>query len=411
MKNIIIIGGGAAGLFAGTVLSVHGCKVTILEHKDTVGKKLRVTGNGKCNMTNMNMDSECFYGDDLQFSSYVLNNFNNIDFLQFMKKLGMDFVDKNGYIYPRSESAASVVEFLKYKCISVGVQIVYKAEVKKIIENDGGFSVQYIKDNERINISADKVIIAAGSKSYPKTGSDGSGYYFAKTLGHNIIEPVPGLVPLKVEEDYIRELAGVRCQGKISLYDENSIIAEDKGEIQFTNYGVSGIPVFQVSRFASKMLIHKEYVRASIDFCVEKDENKLKNDLKEAFLFNKNYPVKVLLNIMFNEKVVNCVMKKANINFEILTDEINDNDVDKIVVALKKMELTITDTCGFDNAQICVGGVDTRELNPKTMESKLISGVYFAGEVIDVDGKCGGYNLQWAWSSSFAAAMDIINCD
>lgn len=411
MKDVVIIGGGAAGLFAATLLSMNGIKVTVLEHKDVIGKKLGVTGNGKCNITNMDFNMDCFFSEDKQFPSYALNDFTNMDFLDFMKNLGMDFVNKKGYVYPRSESASSVVQFFKYQCISNGVNIIYKAEVKKISGSDGEFNVQYIKDNERMDISAGKVIIAAGSKASSKTGSDGSGYYFAKTLGHSVIEPVPGLVPLVVKEDYVKELAGVRCQGKISLYDENTVIAEDKGEIQFTSYGVSGIPVFQVSRFASKKLLFEKHIKGIIDFCDEKDEIILKNDIEKAIANNKNYPLKVLLNVLFNEKVVRYAMKRAKVDFEVLTDKINKDEIEKIVAALKQMEFTIYDTYGFDNAQVCAGGVDTKEINPKTMESKLVSGVYFAGEVMDVDGKCGGYNLQWAWSSSFAAAMDIINDD
>ncbi len=421
MKNIVVIGAGAAGLMSAVTAAYNGNKVTILEHKDVIGKKLKITGNGKCNFTNTYFEKDSYRSDNIEFVEKALKKFDAFETIKFFEKLGMFFIEKNGYVYPKSETASSVVSFFENLCKKLDVDIIYKAEVKKIIGSIDDFSVQYITDGKRLEIEADRVIIAAGSKAAAGTGSDGSGYYFAKNLCHNVIDVVPGLVGLKVEEKFIKNLSGVRAKGKIKLFVRECTY-EDYGEIQFTSYGISGIPTFQVSRYATKELLSADKVYGCIELLSEFETMELAGKLidnmwgdnaeevlKNAFLTILNEKVSEAAIAEFERKYYKTSGGKK-ISLKEVTAKNNrkeiENIIEKFVEFVKNIPFTVTDHNGFENAQICAGGVDTREVED-TMESKLVKGVYFAGEVLDADGKCGGHNLQWAWSSGYIAGSEV----
>ncbi|MBE5939824.1 MAG: aminoacetone oxidase family FAD-binding enzyme [Lachnospiraceae bacterium] len=410
MKKIVVIGAGAAGLMAAIAASDEGCDVTILEHKDAMGRKLRITGNGKCNFTNLsccaeNLKKDSFLrSENISFAEEALKLMPVSKTLSFFESKGMTFIEKNGYVYPRSEQASSVVEFFDGLCDAYNIRIIYKAEVKKILKEDR-CKVEYIYDNQRTFITADKVIIAAGSKANSKTGSDGSGYYFAKCLGHNIVPVVPGLVGLCVDEDYIKKMSGVRATGEITVY-ENGLskkLASDKGELQFTAYGISGIPVFQVSRYVAKELYNGGKVTGVVDLLPEYEEKELINRLVMLKRNNKNHSIDMVFKTMVNNKVSDVVFDYFGIEKNDSVINISDEIIENIIHFMKNMKFNINDTNGFENAQVCAGGVDTKEVNSMTMESGIHKDIYFAGEVLDVDGICGGYNLQWAWTSGYIA--------
>jgi len=409
MIKTTIIGGGASGLMAAIAAAEEGNEVTVLEHKDVVGKKLSLTGNGKCNLTNMKQEKSYYYSNNSAFPCCILNKFNHEATIAFFEDMGLRVKDKNGYIYPNSECAADVTELLVGRCRALGVNILYKSEVKKIIKSDSKINVEYIKDDKRMIVESDNVIIAAGSKAMPKSGSDGSGYYFAKCLGHKIIEPLPALTGFKVNEKYIKNLSGVRAQGRVSVFADGVNIGSDEGEIQFTSYGISGIPAFQISGNISRNIYNGKKVSGYIDFFNDMSEDDLKAYIKEKIKKCPYKTIKEQFLSVINGKITEEILFVCNIDRESVSSDLEDDKINNISKIFKNFRFSVEEVNSFDNAQVCTGGVDTEEIDENTLESKLVPGVFFAGEVMDVDGICGGYNLQWAWSSGYVAGKSVAH--
>ena len=256
------------------------------------------------------------------------------------------------------------------------------------------------------NVTADRVILAAGSKAAPVTGSDGSGYAIAKKMGHRIVPVLPALVQLKCKGKFFQSIAGVRIQGCVSLYVDGDCVCRDTGEIQLTQYGISGIPVFQVSRFATKALKRKQTVTAQIDFLPKLSEQETEQLFESRFReYAHGKTVDEAMVGLLNHKLSDVLLKEAHISLKKPAEEITKKELLQLVKQCKHMEVCVTGSKSFEQAQVCAGGVHTDEINPRTMESKLVPNVYFAGEVVDIDGMCGGYNLQWAWSSGYVAGI------
>ena len=264
MEQIIVIGAGAAGLTAAITAARKGGKVVVLEHTAKAGKKILSTGNGKCNITNMYQDSSCYRGTDSGFAMEVLNQFDERDTIAFMESLGILCKEKNGYIYPRSEQAATVRECLMMECSRLGVSIEYEVAIESIKKEKEAF-VLYVKNSKKEYLCR-KLILATGSKAAPNTGSDGSGYDLAKSMGLKVIKPLPALVQLRCQEGIYKEAAGVRCGARITIHANGEMLSKEEGELQITNYGISGIPIMQLSRFAVKALDARKQVSAVIDF-------------------------------------------------------------------------------------------------------------------------------------------------
>ena len=256
---------------------------------------------------------------------------------------------------------------------------------------------------KNISYKADAVILATGSKAAPKLGSDGSGYSFAKMLGHSMIPVVPALVQLKCKENFYKSLAGVRLQGKVRLLVNGKEVSNDVGEIQLTAYGISGIPVFQVSRFASRAIYEKKKVEAVLDFMPELSEKEFFDYVLKRTETRPEKNMEDFFTGLLNKKVSQVVLKITNIRNTQKAGTLGKDEIIRIVKAVKEFRTVVTEANSFDQAQICAGGVNTKEINPETMESLLIKNLFFAGEIMDVDGICGGYNLQWAWSSGYLA--------
>lgn len=402
-KKVCIIGGGAAGMIAAIIATRQGKKVRIIDHKDKLGKKILATGNGKCNFTNMYVDNTCFRGEDIDYIMDIYSQFDNEKAIEFFKELGIYPKIKNGYVYPNSGQASSVLEVLTTELNYLGVKIEYETVVEKIEKTDNQFTIITNKGN----YTATSLIIATGSKASPKTGSDGSGYKLAKDLGHSINPILPALVQLKSDAKFLKEVAGVRCDGVVKLMHERECIASDKGELMLTDYGISGIPVFQVSRYASVLLNQGKKVTARLDFLPNMEFKECKEYLKERA---KLYPDKTVLDNLvglLNKKLLIALFKLAKISPDTKSYELNDKQILKLTDTFKSLSINITATNSFDNAQIACGGVKLSELKKHTLESEKQKGLFFAGEILDVDGICGGYNLQWAWSSGYVCG---INC-
>ncbi|WP_312443538.1 NAD(P)/FAD-dependent oxidoreductase [Lacrimispora sp.] len=395
-QQVIIVGAGASGLAAAIQAARQGASVTVLEHTARPGKKLLSTGNGKCNLTNLMTPDDAYRGGQPEFIKKVLERIPVGQTLEFFRNLGLVLTDWNGYVYPNTGQAASVLEALLFELDHLGVSIVTDCQVEEIRKD---LSLMTSKGKKK----ADAVILAAGSMAAPKTGSDGSGYQLASALGHRIIKPLPALVQLRCREKWYKQAAGVRTEAAVTLKIDGKAAAADRGELQFTDYGISGIPVFQVSRFAAREMDAGRNVTAELDLFPSMDFESTRQLLLERARHFGYRPAEEFLNGVLNHKLARILLKEAGIPNEGFVKDITASQIKKLASSLKGLKTEIIAANSFDQAQVCSGGIDTREVDPNTMESKLINGLYLAGEILDVDGICGGYNLQWAWSCGILA--------
>ncbi len=394
--DVIIIGGGAAGMMAAITAGGRGKKVLLIEHGERLGKKILATGNGRCNLTNFKMDASCFCRENSDFAMKVISDFDENAVMDFFKNAGMLLHDRNGYVYPNSDQASLVNEILYQQLINVGVRISMKTNVTSLNKKGEKFIVK----TDCGEFMGKSLIIATGSKAYPKTGSDGSGYEFAKKFGHTIKQPLPALTSLKSDFKYMKEVAGVRCDGTVTLFVNGKKDVFERGEIQLTDYGISGIPVFQISRYAVQAVQAKHIVSCEIDFLPD-----YKTDYIKSIIVSKCANKKLVAEDIFaglvNKKLSNMLLKHCGIKTD--AKSVTEKEINLFVKNIKNFKINITGYNSFDYGQVCQGGVVVSEINPDTMESLKIKGLYFAGEIVDVDGICGGYNLQWAWSSGHKA--------
>lgn len=400
-KRIAIIGGGASGMMAAITAADKGAEVTIYEPKERLGKKLLATGNGKCNFTNMVQEDSCYRGKNPSFSKTVRESFTVEATLEFFKKIGIIPKIRNGYVYPNSEQAASVADALamevRAKRISVIPNPVFSVKGSK-----GAFLVK----SEQGSAEYDAVIMCCGSAAGMKKTEDFNGYQLAKQLGHSITDLIPALVQLRCKEKWFKTVSGVRTEGKITIFENGTPIVSEKGELLFADYGLSGIPVFQISRFAGEALLRGSKVTCSIDLLPGYTAEELEQLLTYRFTTLKKRTAEEALVGLLNHKLNYIVLKECNINpVEDSEKAYKTANIKQLAECYKKLTCSITESNPFANAQVCAGGVDTAQIDENTMESKLVDGLYFAGELVDVDGTCGGYNLQWAWSSGYVAGL------
>lgn len=403
-KRVIIIGGGASGLAAAVCCAREGARTVVLEHMDRVGKKLLSTGNGRCNLTNLNMSPDCYRSEEPGFPMAVIRGFGVEETLDFFRSLGVEPKSRNGYIYPNSDQASSVLDALRQELAHLEAEILTGVRVLEIREvsryGERGFAVR----TDQGELEAGAVILAAGSKAAPATGSDGSGYRLAETLGHTIIKPLPALVQLRCQGKHYRELAGIRTEAMVRLFGNGELLAQEKGELQLTDYGLSGIPIFQVSRFASVALDAGKRVEAQVDFLPGFTRRETVPRLKERRRQLAYRESGDFLTGLLNKKLAQVLLKGAGIPLNGQAGQITDRQLELLSRQLHSYEALVMSVNPFANAQVCRGGADTRQVDAKTMESKRCPGLYLCGEILDVDGICGGYNLQFAWSSGVLAA-------
>lgn len=393
--TVLVIGGGASGLMAAIMAARCGARVTLLEHNDRNGKKLNATGNGKCNFTNALWHEGDIRGNEPEFAEKALSLFSVEDTIAFFRELGVVPVNKNGYYYPGSAQASSVSALLTMAAQNLGIKMKTREHVHTlkpfILKNAEGKESSFWQVlTDGWHYEAKSVILACGSCASAISGSDGSGYELAKALGHTIITPLPALTGLRLKDPgkIFTRWAGVRSEGKISVFIEGKVAAEAQGELQLTDYGVSGIPVFQVSRYAIRALNEDKKVNVVLDFA-------------------PSFSMEELEEMMQNRKKI-CPYKTEEEQFlGWIPDKLAAAvmEMENPLRSLKEFRLTVKEGMPFASAQVASGGVSTREICENTMESRLCKGIYFSGEIVDIDGTCGGYNLQWAWSSGAVAGM------
>jgi len=399
-KNIGVVGGGAAGMMAAITAARNGAAVTLLERNDRVGKKILVTGNGKCNLGNYALSESAYYGSNREWIGNALERFDTEDTVAFFNSIGLVMKEKQGYIYPASEQAAVVLDVLRFEMASLGIQVVNDCKINQIHKD--AVSGQVIVGDGNREYPFDAVVLACGSKAAPKTGSDGSGYKLARKLGHTLIPTVPALVQLRCREEYLKAVAGVRADAAIRVFQGRKCVAEERGELQLTEYGISGIPVFQLSRIVNYQLREEKEVRVEIDFLPDYTDEMFAGLCAGRSLLQNERTVEAFFTGMLNKKLMQLFIKMSGLKGSMPVEQADKEGIQRVYQLCRKWELHVTGSNPYDNAQVCAGGVDTEEIT-SDMESKKVPGVYFAGEIMDVDGKCGGYNLQWAWCSGYLA--------
>ena len=408
--KIGVIGGGAAGMMAAITAAGEGAEVTLLEGGERVGKKILSTGNGKCNLGNMQLGPENYYGASGEWIADCLERFDTQETIRFFHRIGLLLKEKNGYLYPLAEQAAVVLDVLRSELRTSGVEIVTDCKVKEIKLSAGhrteaGFEV--LSDSR--TFSFDRVILACGSQAAPKTGSDGSGYRLAKALGHEIVPVVPALVQLRCEEQYLKEVAGVRADAAIHILTPGNRECGkeicERGELQLVDYGISGIPVFQLSRRVNYLLRETgkdSRVEISVDLLPDYTGEEFARLCAGRKLLQGDRTVEEFFTGMLHKKLMYLFIKLAGLKRDTPVAEAEEKKLAAVFALCKDWRLHVTGSNSFDNAQVCAGGVDTGQVS-RDMESLLVPGLYFAGEILDVDGRCGGYNLQWAWCSGYLA--------
>ncbi|MCM1122973.1 MAG: aminoacetone oxidase family FAD-binding enzyme [Eubacterium sp.] len=442
-RKIAVVGGGAAGMMAAIQAAWLGAQVTIYEGNDRVGKKILSTGNGKCNFSNERMGEDYYYGSGKALVDRVYKYFGVRETKKFFEGLGMRVKDRDGYLYPASGQASTVLDMLRYELERLRVRVHTEQKVTEIVRQRGKLIVVTTGHKREMY---DAVILACGGRAAPKTGSDGTGFLLARKLGHRIVPTVPALTALRCRGDFFKRIAGVRCDARLTLQIDGEAVRSERGELQWTDYGISGIPVFQLSRLAAYALQDGRNVTVEISLLpddMEKREDEESPVDKESLVDKENPKggrrdrLECEENLAYKEKyaheyralevfweqrwidqssqtmerfVTGIVNKKIGMLFLKLSGiketeqagQVSQSRRERLEELFRSFMVTVEGTNSFEQAQVCAGGIDCLEVTEE-LESRLVPGLFFVGEILDIDGICGGYNLQWAWSSGCMA--------
>lgn len=419
--DTVIAGAGASGLIAALEAAKGGGKVLLIERMDSPGKKILATGNGRCNMTNMNMNGDCYRGSGQALARYGISKMTPEKLRRYFYSLGLYTTERDGYVYPVTEQAKTVVRVLNEALIKQGVMIhrgetvtnicprrnsktisrEYEAGWKKSEDGLREPAIQYDIDTDQGSYRSSYVVLASGGKASPNLGSNGSGYELARKLGLKVNRPLPALTALTSPKGIFKSLSGVRTKGGLSLFIDGTKADFEKGEIQLTAYGISGIPVFQLSRYAVEALEKKKKTEIFLDFFPDLSFQELRAIIRD---FRKGTDCFSVLSGLVHEKWVPVLLKEAGISEKKGT--VPEKNWNGLVSLLKEYPIPVDGYRDFDFAQACQGGVDAGELT-SDLESKKYKGLYLTGELVDVDGTCGGYNLHWAFTSGYLAGTAI----
>lgn len=407
MINVAVIGGGASGLMAAIVAARCGASVTVLERGDRVGRKILATGNGRCNMTNVYADVGNYHGENPKFVMSALSGFGAQSAMDFFAQLGvLCRVEEDGKVYPYSNQASSVLDVMRMETAKLGVAVKCNFEVMDITVKDNKF---YIKSYQDEVFVSDKVIFAAGGKAAPNLGSNGSGYDILRKLGHTVTPLFPALVQIKTDTECVRGLKGIKIDANVAAVQDGKKQKEEYGEVLFTEYGLSGPPVFQLSRTFGEGVKNGKKCAAVLDIMPEYTKQQVKELINERIMYNGDKTLENFFVGMLNKRLGQILLKACGVfPLSEKAQSLTKNEVSAIAEKIKNWSFDVTGTMSWNNAQVTAGGVRTKEISPSTMESKIVKGLYIVGEIMDIDGDCGGFNLQWAWSSAYAAGRSVV---
>ncbi|MBR5913013.1 MAG: NAD(P)/FAD-dependent oxidoreductase [Selenomonadaceae bacterium] len=406
--KVAVIGGGPAGIMAAIRAAENGANVTIYEKNSAIGRKLKITGKGRCNLTNLADTNEIIKNmpGNGKFLYSALEKFSAVDTINFFNSLGLKTkVERGNRVFPESDNAADVIDVLNKRLAILNVEVKINSRVDEIFTNGGKiFGIEVRKKF----INVDAVILATGGKSYPATGSTGDGLKFAKNLGHTVTKILPSLVPLEVEEDFVKELQGLSLKNvRAVLKADGKIISEEFGEMLFTHFGVSGPIILTMSRAVAKFLSEKSFVEILINLKPALTPEQLDARILRDFEKFKHKSIKNALIELLPTKIILPILDLSYIEEDKKIDAITKEERRRILENIRGFTLTITKTRPIEEAIVTSGGVDVKEINPKTMESKIIKNLFIVGEVLDIDGYTGGFNLQAAWATGNAAGINL----
>lgn len=393
--QIIIIGGGAAGLMAAISAARKYKQVLIIEKNNQLGRKILFTGNGRCNLTNLNLSIDKYYGENTKCLYSIFDRFGADDTIKFFEGLGVKLkVEKDGRVFPVTDKALTVLNALTNEISRLDITVKLNERVIKISSSQNNWQVKTDK-----NVYQTKaVILTTGGKSYPQLGSSGDGYKMAQKLGHTIIELKPALVPIELEDDRCQDLQGISMNVKLKIFEDKKAIAQQEGEMIFTHYGISGPLVLDLSRLIDNK---KKLV---IDLLPDY------NQLEDFVVFLKKHTKRTLINVLsllIPKQVCIKILQELQVAKDKQVSQLTKKEIITIYERLHNQLVVIKGPRSFQESMVTAGGVALDEINPQTMESKLQKGLYFAGEILDIDGVSGGYNLQFAWSSGYIAGLKV----
>lgn len=404
--DIAVAGGGAAG-FAAAICAAQSnkdLKIAIFEKGTRVGRKILATGNGRCNLSNKDLSLERYHGNDKDFAVPALTEYNFEKTMIFFEQIGIMPAElEDGKVYPMGLQASAVVDMLRLKAKSKGIFEITDFEVAKIKPVNEGF---IISEKNGDTVKAKRVIVCTGGKAAPEFGTDGQAYKLVTELGHKLTQTFPALVQLKCDTKRVRALKGVKLMGTATLSCGGKAVKKEYGEVMFTEYGLSGPPIFQLSREASERLNKgNKDIKIKIDLIPKYEFYEIESILTERRKNLSDIECENFLNGMLNKQIARQILKESDESLKLnqLCSKISDKTIKVLANKIKGWEFEVTGTNPWKNAQVTAGGIATRDINEKTMESKKVKGLYLAGEILDIDGDCGGFNLQWAWSSGFTA--------
>ena len=415
--RVAVIGGGASGCMAAITAAQAGADVHIFEKNEKPGKKLYATGTGKCNLTNLPMDDSCYHTRtaDKNGSSLIhsaIERYSPADQIRFFADLGVPVYDRDGYVYPRTNQAQTVVRALEKRIAALGIRVHTGCPVRKIRRSQQGTKADdadfYVDGNDREARAFDTVILCTGGMAGPQYGTTGDGYRLAASFSHRIRTPLPALTALECKGQFLKRAAGVRCRAAVTLYTGNDKkqIREgrEEGEVQMTDYGISGIPVMQISGMAARLLESKQRVFVQIDFLPEFSDSAFSDEIERRMREDRSQMLGDLFLGLVHKKILDLLLAEKGLQAEMKARRIDDAGIRQILQSMREYTLEVIQVKSFKQAQVTSGGILLEDTDAD-FQSRLQPGLFFAGEVLDVDGRCGGYNLQWAFATGYIAGL------
>jgi predicted Rossmann fold flavoprotein len=397
IDDLVVIGGGASGLTAAVSAAAAGVRPIILERMDRVGKKILATGNGRCNLTHLSAGPSDYHGADPDFVAEALSRYGVRQTLEAFKAMGLETkTEDNGRVFPRTDQASAVLDVLRYEAARLQVEEACDSEVTSIERNGGVFRISLKSSHVRF---ASAVVLAAGGRAAPALGSNGSGFQLARSLGHSIVEPIPAIVQLKLRDASLRRLKGVKITGRLGLTTGNGNLCSESGEILFMEYGLSGPPALKCSRIVNALLSENRKPDVSVDLFPEKSQADFLAQLESRRRALGYKSAADGLIGLIHKRLIPVILEKAMVDRDKAWKDFSDAEIRRLSAAMKSWTFEVIGTRSWLDAQVTAGGVATDEMDPGSMESRLVPGLFFAGEIMDVDGDSGGFNLQWAWTS------------
>lgn len=405
--EVLVAGAGASGCIAAICLARRGLHVTLVDKNKEPARKIRVTGNGRCNLTNLFQDETCWYSEESPAFMEPLLKFGAGELMGFFEDMGVRFHNRQGYVYPRTDQASAIADTLISALSSLPVTFLGETAVTGITRSSGEGRKPFLVRAGDKRIPADYVILSCGGMAGPSFGCSGDGYALARSLGHGLISPSPALTPLPADRKRIKSASGVRCRAAVTALVDGQEIRREEGEMQFTDNTLSGIPVFQISRILTRALSEAKRCTLKADFLPELEGEELDRETAFRMGMEDNLTLQEVFSGLVHPGVLRMVLSDLGLQSEVKKRKVSPEKMREILRGLKDCRFAVEKAGGYDRAQVTAGGIPLHEIDLAAFESRIVPGLYLTGELLDTDGICGGYNLQWAMTGGYLAARSI----